>query len=272
MNRFKVKRKVVLLGDSGVGKTSLIRKFVLDKFDDKYITTIGTKITKKELSIEKENTIIDLTLMIWDVLGQEGYTSIQARSYRGADGVLFVYDLTEQDSLENIKTYWLTELNKVAENVPAVLVGNKVDLQDQRAVDDDMIACFADDLNTTHFLSSAKTGENVETLFKKLGEIVVKNVGIDVQAELEEKDILTLTDAADNIMVDFVESFGDQETAMAIIRQQFKNAGVDISAPTKDSLIRAVNMIAEAERDFKPEKEVNRSLSKRKAMIQRCED
>jgi small GTP-binding protein len=269
MNRFKVKRKVVLLGDSAVGKTSLIRRYVLDKFDDKYITTIGTKVTKKEMSIERDNAIIDLTLMIWDVLGQQGYTSIQAKSYRGADGVMLVYDLTRQESLDNIESYWLAELNKVAENVPAVLVGNKVDLQDEREVSKDYSNDFAERLGTPHFLSSAKTGENVERLFLRLGEVVVKSVGTEAMSQAEEKDILSLTDAADRIMVDFIESFGDQEMGMAIIRQQFKKAGVDISSPTKESLHKAVTLMATAERDFKSDKEVSVNLAKRKAMIDR---
>lgn len=271
MNRFKVKRKIVLLGDSAVGKTSLIRRFVTDKFDDKYITTIGTKVTKKELAIERDNATIDLTLMIWDVLGQQGYTSIQARSYKGADGVLYVSDLTREDSLTNIETYWLAELNKIAENVPGVLVGNKVDLQDEIAISEDDIEKFGRKLDCPHFLSSAKTGENVEKVFKSLGEIVVKSLGpLEMPAaEVVEKEITSLTDAADKIMVEFVDSYGDQEMAMAVVRTQFKKAGLDISNPTKDALLRAVDLLAEAERDFRPEKDVSKNLMKRKAMIEK---
>ena len=273
MDAFKVKRKIVLLGDSAVGKTSLIRKFVLDKFDDKYITTIGTKVTKKEMSITKDNARIDLIMMIWDVLGQQGYTSIQARSYKGADGILLVCDLTRQDSLENIETYWLAELNQVMEDVPAVLVGNKVDLQDERTVPNDLLEDYASKLDCPYFVSSAKTGENVEKLFDALGEIVVKTLTSaeqPVPAE-EAKEVLTLTDAVDRLMVEFVDAYGDQETAMAIVRTQFKKASLDVSRPTKESLLNAITLLAEAEKDFKPEAEVSKNLSKRKAMIERLE-
>lgn len=273
MTSWKVKRKIVLLGDSAVGKTSLIRRFVMDKFDDKYITTIGTKVTKKEMTLDKDDTKIDLTLMVWDVLGQQGYTSIQARSYRGADGVLFVCDLTRPDSLENIETYWLAELNKVAENVPAVLVGNKVDLEEERQITDEMVATFAGNLDCPHFISSAKTGENVERLFMKLGEVVVKSMGPMEQpiAIEEEGEITNLVDAVDRIMVAFVDSYGDQEVAMAIVRKQFDKAGVDVSAPTKEAVITALELLAEAEKDTRPEHDVQQSLSKRKAMVLRCE-
>lgn len=271
MNRFKVKRKIVLLGDSAVGKTSLIRRYVLDKFDDKYITTIGTKVTKKELSIERDDATIDLTLMIWDVLGQAGYTSIQAKSYRGADSVLFVCDLTRMDSLQNIETYWLTELNKVAQDVPAILVGNKVDLQDEITVSEKELEAFGQRHAWSHYLSSAKTGENVEKVFMRLGEIVVKSLGPLTQPGTAggAKEIHDLKDAADVIMTEFVETYGDHEVGMAIIRTQFAKAGVDIGNPTKETLLAAIELLAEAERDIRPAKDIVKNLMKRKAMIER---
>jgi len=274
MEPIRIKRKVVLLGDSAVGKTSLIRKYVMDKFDDKYITTIGTKVTKKEIELTLDEQPVHLTMMIWDILGQQGYTSIQARSYKGADGVLFICDLTRKDSLDNVISYWLAELDKVAKNVPAVLVGNKVDLQDERVVDDEVFEKFARKLDCPHFLSSAKTGENVERLFKQLGEGVVGEVARPKEplSVAEPKQVLTLTDAADRIMVEFVDSFGDQGVAMAIVRTQFGRAGLDISHPTKELLIRAVEYLAETERDFRSEQDVNVNLSKRRMMIQSCED
>ncbi|KYK29501.1 MAG: hypothetical protein AYK23_05075 [Candidatus Proteinoplasmatales archaeon SG8-5] len=272
MNRFKVKRKIVLLGDSAVGKTSLIRRFVTDKFDDKYITTIGTKVTKKELSLVRDDATIDLTLMIWDILGQEGYTSIQAKSYRGADGVLFVCDLTRSDSLQNVEKYWLSELNKVVQDVPAVLVGNKVDLQDEITVSEDELATFGRRLDTPHFLSSAKTGENVEKVFMKLGEVVIKSLG-----PLERppdpasgKEVRNLKDAADIIMTEFAEGYGDQEMAMAIIRTQFTNAGVDIGNPDKGTLLAAIELLGEAQRDVRPAKDIIKDIMRWKAMIEKC--
>jgi Ras-related protein Rab-18 len=229
-------------------------------------------VTKKELSIERDDATIDLTLMIWDVLGQEGYTSIQAKSYKGADGVLFVTDLTRSDSLQNIDTYWLTELNKVVQDVPAVLVGNKVDLQDEIAVSEEELAAFGRRLDTPTFLSSAKTGENVEKVFKTMGEEVIKSLGpLEMPAEqAQEREVRSLKDAADIIMTEFVDSYGDQEVAMAVVRTQFAKAGVDIGSPTKESLLDVIELLAEAERDIHPAKDIVRSLMKWKTMIEKC--
>ncbi|MBI4999939.1 MAG: GTP-binding protein [Euryarchaeota archaeon] len=268
--RAKVKRKIVLLGDSEVGKTSLIRRYVTDKFDDKYITTIGTKVTKKELVVRKGSAEIDLTLMIWDVLGQKGYTSIQAKSYVGTDGVLFVCDLTRRESLDSVRGYWMTELEKVAKKAPAVLVGNKVDLREQRAISDERLARFASELGFSHFASSAKTGENVEALFARLGELVVEEVQFDAGGgPARAKEVATLTDACDRIMVDFVDSYGDQEMAMSIIRQQFARAGVTVTSPTKKGLLEVIDCLAAAERDFKSDGEVKANQSRRRAIVER---
>ena len=268
--RAKVKRKIVLLGDSEVGKTSLIRRYVTDRFDDKYITTIGTKVTKKELVVRKGSTEIDLTLMIWDVLGQKGYTSIQAKSYVGTDGVLFVCDLTRSNSLDSVRNYWMAELEKVAKDAPAVLVGNKADLREQRAISDERLAAFADEVGFPHFTSSAKTGENVEALFASLGELVVEEVqfGAD-DGPARAREVSTLTDACDRIMVDFVDSYGDQEMAMSIIRQQFAKTGVTVVNPTKKGLFEVIDHLATAERDFKSEGEVKANQNRRRAIVER---
>jgi small GTP-binding protein len=272
MTDLRIKRKIVLLGDSAVGKTSLIRRFVTDRFDDKYITTIGTKVTKKELCITKGEKKIDLILMIWDVLGQKGYTSVQARSYQGADGVLYVCDLTRPESLDNIKAYWFAELGKVASNIPAVLVGNKIDLQEERKIGDDALAAFTGQFKMPYYLSSAKTGENVERVFQTLGELIAESYAkVDASLKvIEEKDLSTLTAVTDWIMNEFVDSYGDQDTAMAIIRAQFSKAGLKIGSPTKDALLRAIEFLAEVEKDVRPKDEVNDRLQKRKAMVLKC--
>ena len=156
--------------------------------------------------------------------------------------------------------------------MPAVLVGNKVDLQDERKVDEDTIARFAEKLGCQYLLSSAKTGENVERLFKSLGEVVVEGIGINEKkdSETDIRKIVTLTDAVDAIMMEFVDAYGDQETAMAVIRTQFGRASLNVGEPTKGALLLAVEYLAEAERDFRSEREVKVNLSKRRAMIESC--
>src|SRR5439155_26164347 len=123
-----IKRKILLLGDGAVGKTSLIRRFVVDKFSDEYITTIGTKVTKKDLQIESPSKATDMTFMIWDVLGQKGYRGIQESSFQGAKGALLVYDVTRAETAERLHEYWIRDFLSVTVLIPIVLVANKVDL------------------------------------------------------------------------------------------------------------------------------------------------
>lgn len=266
----QVKRKVLLIGDGAVGKTSLVRKFVMDKFDDKYITTIGTKITKKDIHYKNPDGEIVLTLMLWDILGQKGYTSIQSSSYRGAEGALIVCDLTRKDTLASTVDYWIPELRKVVGNIPLVFVGNKCDLVENRQISEDELKATATQYKSPCFVSSAKTGENVESIFMKLGEQVLAGKSEDYHTDQSSRErvISNLIDVTDVIIKEFCDAFGDQETAMAAIRQQFSLAGVDVKKPNKDALLKAVEKLAEVEKGFKDDFSVKSALAKRKRLIE----
>src|SRR6267378_7040900 len=108
------KRKILLLGDGAVGKTSLIRRFVVDKFSDDYITTIGTKVTKKDLRLELGSRTVDLSMMIWDVMGQKGKKGIEECAFRGARGVIVVLDLTRPETRVSFEEYWVPRVRGVA--------------------------------------------------------------------------------------------------------------------------------------------------------------
>ncbi|MEW5937949.1 MAG: Rab family GTPase [Candidatus Thermoplasmatota archaeon] len=271
----RIKRKVLLLGDGAVGKTSLIRKYVLDRFDDKYITTIGTKVTKKVVEFKRHGEMVELTLMIWDVLGQRGYTTIQASSYQGAEGTVMVCDLTRKETLRSIDDYWLPNLTEVAGKTPIVLVGNKCDLATQIQITEGELKAYAQRLKAPCFRSSAKTGENVEALFKALGELVIEDIAppsppLEPEAKLAQP--VTLIDAADAVIADFCRAYGDHETAMAIVRQQFTRAHVDINAPVKEGLLKAIEYLAEAERSFRSEEEVRTNMFRRKGIVNKVEE
>ncbi|UCF08104.1 MAG: GTP-binding protein, partial [Thermoplasmata archaeon] len=123
-----VKKKVVLLGDSAVGKTSLIRRFVIDEFHDHYIETIGTKVSRKDIDLEMEEKEYSLNLQIWDVLGQKAYSSVQSKAFVGMNGALMVCDITRKETLDSLKNYWLPALIKVVQEPKLVFLTNKVDL------------------------------------------------------------------------------------------------------------------------------------------------
>ncbi len=126
----KIKKNVILLGDGAVGKTSLIKRFVLDQFDDKYITTIGTKVTKKELFVGSQENGADMTLLVWGTLGQKGYRYTQSLSLGGIEGALLVPELTRPEPLESLKEYWIPSLISVTGPIPLAFIGNKADLED----------------------------------------------------------------------------------------------------------------------------------------------
>ncbi|MFP4546384.1 MAG: Rab family GTPase, partial [Methanomassiliicoccales archaeon] len=123
MGKKRYIRKVCLLGDGEVGKTSLVRRFVLDVFSDEYIKSFGTKVSKKVLDLGE----VELTLMIWDVLGQKS-SSLHQAYYKGANGALLVGDLTRKDTIADLER-WRNDLLQVTGEKPFLLVANKNDLE-----------------------------------------------------------------------------------------------------------------------------------------------
>ncbi|MCK4444397.1 MAG: GTP-binding protein, partial [Thermoplasmata archaeon] len=164
------KKKVLLLGDGAVGKTSLIRRFVIDKFSDDYIATIGTKVTKKDLSLKKHGSDCFVTLMVWDVLGQKGYSAVQASSFRGSQGAIVVYDVTRSETLQALADYWIPRLYEAVGKIPIIIVGNKVDLVEKKKPHEEEAKDFCSEYGSEYYLSSAKSGENVEKIFKNIGK------------------------------------------------------------------------------------------------------
>jgi len=263
-----IKRKILLLGDGAVGKTSLIRRFVVDKFSDDYITTIGTKVTKKDLRLESPGKVTDLTFMIWDVLGQKGYKGIQESSFQGAKGALLIYDVTRQETSESLQDYWIPHLMSVTEAMPLVVVGNKVDLSDSRRNAQEALDDLKEVLGVPGFLSSAKTGLNVEVGFLALAKSIVSDLDAKLSArQAVEEAAHEFIVVADQIVMDFCDVMGGHEAAMPIVRQQLMKAGVDVRAPTREGLRLAVDYLAEAESSFRNAADVEASKKKRLGWI-----
>ena len=264
-----IKRKILLLGDASVGKTSLIRRFVVDKFSDDYITTIGTKVTKRDIRLELGNRTIDLSMMIWDVLGQKGYKGIQESAARGARGVILVFDLTRPETKRSFEEYWLPRVRAVAGTIPMIIVGNKVDLVERKEDAANQVTELGKRHATPTFVSSAKTGENVESAFLAIGKLVVQQPEAPEAGgrAMKEEGPLTLVGATDQVIVDFCREFGDMETGMPLVRQQLTRAGVDINAPSKEGLRLALEYLAEVEAGFKSAEEVEANKLRRLAWI-----
>jgi len=166
-------KKICLLGDAAVGKTSLIKRYVYSSFDDKYITTIGTKVTKKSLVFKhpSQDMKVRISLLIWDILGQKEYSRLHPVYYQGAEGALVVCDATRPATIKSLEE-WAVGFQKTVGTVPLVFLINKVDLIDRDTFDLTEAQAIADKYNARMYFTSAKTGENVEKSFLDLGNIL----------------------------------------------------------------------------------------------------
>lgn len=168
--------KACLFGEYAVGKTSLIRRFVLDQYDDKYLATIGTKITKKVISVPvpKEKQKVRLILMLWDIMGQKGFRRLLEEAYfSSADGLIGVCDITRKSTLDEL-LIWRQSFHRVTGDVPTIIFANKWDLKKKAEVTEKEIQVVADEFNATCLFTSAKTGMNVEKGFNALSSILVR--------------------------------------------------------------------------------------------------
>lgn len=166
-------KKICLLGDAAVGKTSLIKRYVYSMFDDKYITTIGTKVTKKSLAYSKtyngQQTDIRLTLLIWDILGQKQYSRLHPVYYQGAEGALVVCDGSRPDTIGSLDE-WAKTFQEVVGPVPLIFLINKADLFDQKTFDLKQVNALCAQYKARWQFTSAKDGLNVDKGFADLGD------------------------------------------------------------------------------------------------------
>ena len=167
--------KVIILGDPSVGKSSTIRRFIENKFQDYYLSTIGVQISRKKLEHENDS----YTLSVWDLAGQIKFDLFRQKYYKGSRAFIIAYDVTNPISFENAER-WINDFRAYAKdniefNTVGVLIGNKKDLEAERKVNEIDAKNKAEALGLAFFETSAKTGENVEKTFQKLLELVIKN-------------------------------------------------------------------------------------------------
>ncbi|CAF1049751.1 unnamed protein product [Didymodactylos carnosus] len=181
--RKKVLLKVIILGDSGVGKTSLMNQFVNRKFTNQYKATIGADFLTKEVQIDDRL----VTMQIWDTAGQERFQSLGVAFYRGADCCVLVYDVTVANSFKSLES-WRDEFLIQAgprdpENFPFVVIGNKIDLENRLIQIRKAQTWCTDKNNIPYFETSAKEGVNVEKAF----ETVARNA-LSREKEIDTPD------------------------------------------------------------------------------------
>eukprot|EP00922_Rhytidocystis_sp_ex-Travisia-forbesii_P038040 GHVS01056656.1.p1 GENE.GHVS01056656.1~~GHVS01056656.1.p1 ORF type:complete len:203 (+),score=12.36 GHVS01056656.1:178-786(+) len=166
--------KLLLIGDSGVGKSCLLLRFADDTYTESYISTIGVDF--KIRTIELDGKIVKL--QIWDTAGQERFRTITSSYYRGAHGIIIVYDVTDKESFNNVKT-WMQEIDRYAvDNVNKLLVGNKCDLGSKKVVSYNQGKELADSFHMPFIETSAKNAHNVEQAFQMMASEIKHRVQV----------------------------------------------------------------------------------------------
>ena len=174
----KVKVKICLLGNGAVGKTSIVGQYVKNSFSKNYLPTIGTRTSKKSIIIKDPETQKDISFdfIIWDIMGQGSFRKVLHPTYlAGAKGAVMVCDLTRRETFEDLD-YWIYTLLEEWQLVPMVFVANKNDLKDSIELNIREMENLAATYDSSFYTTSAKSGDNVEDLFKSLGHEILKNI------------------------------------------------------------------------------------------------
>ena len=188
-NLSKIKLKLILLGESSVGKTSLLLSYTDNYFPKTHVTTIGVELKEKEI-IYKDYQV---TLQIWDTAGQERYRALAKSFFKGAQGILFVYDITSHKSFDQINK-WIKDAQTHSSDFQSIIIGNKCDLKNKNVSDDELNA-MGNKKNMPVMETSAKDRINVDEAFLKLVEMIIgdkpKNFILDMYGK-EKKENITL--------------------------------------------------------------------------------
>jgi len=173
-----ISKKVCLLGDFAVGKTSLVRRFVYDLFDGRYMSTIGVKVSHKTVAVHRDGEIVELTMMLWDLAGRDEFDRVRASYLRGASGAVLVCDLTRLETIDSLQLY-VQELQAVSPGAHLIVAANKYDLLEPAqpgsppAPSLQQVQAATTHLGIPYFLTSAKTGDEIEAMFRVLGRQLV---------------------------------------------------------------------------------------------------
>ncbi len=173
-NDFFLVFKVLLLGDSTVGKTCLLLKYTDKIFKEEHMMTIGLDYRLKRMKLKNGK---EVKLQIWDTAGQDRFRSITKNFYKGTHGIILIYDVTNEKTFENAKS-WVEQIHEeISDKVVIYLVGNKIDMEEERKVSTEEGKKLAEELGIPFFETSAKTGENIDNIFDNIVEDLDKEFG-----------------------------------------------------------------------------------------------
>ncbi len=172
-----LKSKICLVGEKAVGKTSLVRRYVLNMFDEEYVTTIGTRVSKKEAHVflPERDLLVDVDMQIWDIMGEKGFRELLKEAYfYGANGILAVADLTRRRTLDDLDD-WVDGVEQIVGKVPLLIAVNKSDLVSGAQFGEHDVAQVARAFECPFLMTSAKSGQNVEEAFRRIGQMVTES-------------------------------------------------------------------------------------------------
>ena len=183
---YDLKFKIIVIGESRVGKTSLIKRYTKDQFGGVYLTTVGIDFQDKTIEIEDKK----VKLQVWDTAGQERFRNVAKNYFQSTQGFLLVFDITDKESFQKLNDFWIDQLKMNApEKAKSVLVGNKSDLAGQRQVSIEDAEEFAKDNNLKYYEVSAKEGTKVVELFFYLANEIYQS---HTYEEFNENKTITL--------------------------------------------------------------------------------
>ena len=187
--------KILTLGDTLVGKSSIVLRFSDNRFDDNQLATIGIDYKTKYIKVKDAS----VKVLLWDTAGQEKFRNIARQYYKGANGVLLIFDVCDRKSYERIG-FWMDELkqNNEIEQLYIILVGNKIDLEEKRVVTREEAEKYAEDNNINYLEVSAKTGEGILDLFNEVTKGTMDKVFNDQDNNEDKEKIKTYLDTNNN--------------------------------------------------------------------------
>jgi small GTP-binding protein len=268
-----VVKKVCMCGDPSVGKTSLVRRFILGKYDEKYKSTLGTVVSKKTVKAPKNHNKV--TMMIWDISGQPEFKRIHASAFKNSGGGLAVCDVTRPDTCDHLQG-WISSFREHAgSDTPVVVLANKSDLADE---DSGVAASFfkmCDEQNIPILSTSAKTGENVEEAFKLLANVVSADgtgghmTETSDAIEMPER-LFSAGELLDYMTVRFCDAFGDDEMGMHMVRKQVKDRRINFQSVTKKEAVGLIEAFVSIIAEFKGETEARKLRMDLNQARERC--
>ena len=172
--------KIITLGDSMVGKTCLILRFIENLFTSNYLSTIGFDLKKKLIKLENNEKI---KLLIYDTAGQERFKSLSRNYIKKADGIMVIYDITNKETFKNVENWIICAKEEMKKNIPIYLVGNKADLEEDRKISYEEGKSLSEQYGLKFYETSCQTGDNVEKCFTDLAQDLY-----DIQKKEKEKE------------------------------------------------------------------------------------